>query len=566
MENTIDKTRHTAFIITLTGPSMSGKTYVMEKIEQESFRLRSEGIDFNPVRVEKFTTRAYRLEEIKQMRSNSAVDVRSVAQIPIECDLIYRTYGMDYGVSLETLKNLLNQNKTPVIVVNDVRVVEEIKSKFKGRVLSLFLFRKIPELKDFKSTSNLRGNVNRNEVKKRFEKAVAIYRTYIENITLFNRVILNVKDYSGEIGEIDFTGLQIHNIIKGVLSNRILLERSNKDKKKKMFIISGSAASGKDEIIRAVEKLGKIQAFILPKYTTRIQEPDDGKEMICKYVPKESILSALEEDYKREYEQIRSMIIPDESFANNCFEKYSLDKLQCDSFEEYLEVQWEANRLKKLKEIYSASQRFWLMVENKRKLLSKQKKSPEEINSIIVSNYFQTNPNYIPIEKLFEINKEYFEEYTRHQEIGVSGPACLVKDGNEEYIIYKNNKDIIYAFKLTDHKGRSLQEAMASENRHSVIAASLTEIFKICREQLSNEVVTVFAYSQISAENYKKHTHEGTATAKANEFTKDIERYSKYIEYFDHVSIYAESVYGNKEGGAEEELIDQIFRLFRAYN
>lgn len=447
MKNTIDKIRNNAFIITLTGPSMSGKTYVMEKIEQESLNLKSEGIDFNPIRVEKYTTRAYRLEEIKQMRSNSAVDVRSVAQIPPDCNLIYRTYGMDYGVSLATLQNLLDQNNSPVIVVNDVRVVEEIKSAFKGRVLSLFLFRKIPELKDFKNSSNSRGNVNRSEVKKRFEKAVSIYRTYIENITLFNRVILNVKDYSGEIGEIDFTGLQIHNIIKGVLNNTILLERSNRDKKKKLFIISGSAASGKDEIIRSVEKLGKIQAFILPKYTTRVQEPDDGKEMICKYVPKESILSKLEDDYRREYGKIYSMTSPDKSFANTYFEKYSSEKSKYDSFEEYLAVQWEAHRLKKLKDIYSVSQRFWIMVENKRKLLSRQKKSVEEINSIIVSNYFQINPDYIPIENLFEINKDYFEEYTKHQEVGVSGPACFVKDGHEGYIIYKNNKDIIYAFK-----------------------------------------------------------------------------------------------------------------------
>lgn len=107
---------------------------------------------------------------------------------------------------------------------------------------------------------------------------------------------------------------------------------------------------------------------------------------------------------------------------------------------------------------------------------------------------------------------------------------------------------------------------MVLENKHCIIAANLTEIFNICREKIGNYVVTVFAYSQISAEEYKNKSKEEPVIAKTNTFSKDLERNSEYIEYFNHVSIYAKSVLGENRGSVEEELINQIFRLFCEYN
>lgn len=49
-------------------------------------------------------------------------------------------------------------------------------------------------------------------------------------------------------------------------------------------------------------------------------------------------------------------------------------------------------------------------------------------------------------------------------------------------------------------------------------------------------------------------------------FEKEIKKYSEYIADFDHVTIYAESELDKQSGGRTEELIDQIFRLFRYYN
>lgn len=554
------------FIITLTGPSMSGKSYVMDKIEQEQDRLKNDGIIFEPVRVAKYTTRAYRLEELRQIKDGIHVDVKSVAKIPDDCNLVYKTYGKKYGLSFRELEYLLKKGKSPVIVINDVRVVEEIKACFPGKVLSLFLFRKIPELKDFRNTSASRGNVSINEAKERYNKAIAIYRTYIENITLFDRVILNVKNFSGKKGEIDYTGLQIHNLLHAIIIGNVKLETHEKKPSKKMFIVSGSAASGKDEIIRSVELMGKMQAFILPKYTTRAQEPDDGSEMICRLIPKASIIDKLEKDYFADCHEIEIRQEPPKEFVDITKKSYDSNSFIKEDFREYLSVRWEAKRLAMLKEIPTPNQRFWQLVELNRRKLQRKKLDLDYIATEIQKEFFEINSEYVSIEDIYEKNKDYFYECTLNQEIGVSGPACCLNDNGTKYIVYKNNKNILYGFKLTSYDGHLLTEKMSTENKHCIIAASLTEIFRLCKEQLNDDVVTIFAYSQISAENYKKRTKEGTANAKAAAVEKDIERYSKYIEYFDHVSIYAESVYGNTHGSADEELVDQIFRLFRSYN
>ena len=51
----------------------------------------------------------------------------------------------------------------------------------------------------------------------------------------------------------------------------------------RVFLIVGSPASGKDELIAAVNTIGKLHAEIVPKHTNRDVRVDDGDEMICKY-------------------------------------------------------------------------------------------------------------------------------------------------------------------------------------------------------------------------------------------------------------------------------------------
>lgn len=50
-----------------------------------------------------------------------------------------------------------------------------------------------------------------------------------------------------------------------------------------IFVIVGEKKSGKDEIIRAVHELGGMHAQIVPKYTSRDKQSEDGSEIECNY-------------------------------------------------------------------------------------------------------------------------------------------------------------------------------------------------------------------------------------------------------------------------------------------
>lgn len=52
----------------------------------------------------------------------------------------------------------------------------------------------------------------------------------------------------------------------------------------RLFIVVGSPASGKDELIKAVNTLGNLHARIVPKHTDRNARWDDDNEMICKKI------------------------------------------------------------------------------------------------------------------------------------------------------------------------------------------------------------------------------------------------------------------------------------------
>lgn len=186
-----------AHIITLTGPAYCGKSTISRMF------ISYKGKNFDPVYVSKYTTR--------QARANDE-DVICVKKIPKECDVVYEQYGVRYGIELESLYKLLEQGKTPIIVVNDIRAVEDIKAALGSLVISIFLYRKAAVYDEFYLEEKERAadNVIEEEIRKtaqtRFEKAQAIYRIYIENIQLFDRVILNVFDQK-------HTKMQVENIV-----------------------------------------------------------------------------------------------------------------------------------------------------------------------------------------------------------------------------------------------------------------------------------------------------------------------------------------------------------------
>ena len=203
------------YVITLTGPSRCAKSEVIKLIEKISLESAYKE-NFKPVFIKKYTTRSFRaneLEAIKNGKSNS-LDVKAVIGIDnnvegvdskeleerrlhefnrLGCDLVYEQYGSRYGIKMEEVYEYLKRGLSPIIILNDIRTVEDIKNSLGEQCKALFIFREIPNLEHFQKQGNER-NESQVTIQTRFEKAVAIYRIYIENIHIFDKLVLNVKD------------------------------------------------------------------------------------------------------------------------------------------------------------------------------------------------------------------------------------------------------------------------------------------------------------------------------------------------------------------------------------
>lgn len=194
-----------AFVVTLTGPSQCGKSTI------RNFFMEKKNSKFHPVIFKKYTTRT--------PRKTDDGDVICVKTIPSTCDLVYEQYGVRYGIRFDDLYEHLERGESPIIVLNDVRAVEDVRTALWPQVVSLFLYRQPPDLGKFKQEEKSRAVALTTEAEidasaqTRFDKAKSIYRIYIENIHLFDHVILNV-------GTLDYTEKQVDQIVES-LSQKI---------------------------------------------------------------------------------------------------------------------------------------------------------------------------------------------------------------------------------------------------------------------------------------------------------------------------------------------------------
>jgi guanylate kinase len=183
-----------AHVITITGPSGAGKSTTLR------YLLESANDGFKPVMVPKFTTRP--------QHTDDEGEVTCVDAIPEECDLVYEQYGVRYGLALETIFEHLACQQSPIIILNDIRAVEDVRNCWKGLVRSIFIFRKL-SLKEYRALVESRGVSDEESPDVRYQKAQTLYRIYIENIHLFDHVILNSDTF-------DELNKQVKEIVRGL--------------------------------------------------------------------------------------------------------------------------------------------------------------------------------------------------------------------------------------------------------------------------------------------------------------------------------------------------------------
>ncbi len=178
-------------VITITGSSRAGKSTTVDYL----LNCGRFSQNFSPVLVRKYTTRPRRAND----RDEGVIYTR---EIPDDCDLVYEQYGARYGLALSTLFEHIAQEQSPIVVLNDVRAVEDVRNSFGELARSLFIFRQDPSSEEYRQElRDSRGRAGQ----VRFDKARIIYRIYIENIHLFDHVIINsgpVEDLEMQVGQI----------------------------------------------------------------------------------------------------------------------------------------------------------------------------------------------------------------------------------------------------------------------------------------------------------------------------------------------------------------------------
>lgn len=579
------------FIITLTGPSACGKGLVTEAIIEYSKILQKNRIAFYPFIFTKDVTRPYRFNEALSILRNIQIDVNSICAIPENDDLVYRTYGDEYALSTCTLTKALAENKSPIVVINDIRVVEELKRIYKGQVLSLFIFRHIiPDVEQHKKASADRGGVSAQKTLSRYEKAVALYRVFIENIHIFDRVILNVRE-----NDIDLTKLQARRIIDGVLNEKIKLDKTIL-RGPKLFIVSGNAASGKDDIIKAAKLYGKQQADILVKSTSRQEEDGDVGEIICKYVPKTKKISKYKEEYERELKGIekrmtlKKYVQEHKSVLLTKYKQYVINAISttpisdlnsavktmlynnihnCITFNQYAKVEYYLAKQAEIRTVFTPQQRFWSELKKRQNEVKKNGKINQDDYFAILNEWFELNTSseYIQLDEIRNKTADQRELEIKKIKDPKENKSWFIEYEGDSYIFYENNElygePIKYGFEI----GKYVNEWKTGlRSKHLVLTASLPNMFRICREQFGNDnVITAFTYSQISKAEHEAHSDIATGNAKSKEYN-DIVRYAEHIADFDYALIYAETSLTNLSGNQKDELVDQMFRLFRVYN
>ncbi len=190
-------------VITLTGASGSGKSTAVEYFQDPDYVHDF----FEPKLIAKYTTRSARLDEHGEVNEHG--EVICVDTIPAKCDLVYEQYRVRYGLELKNILEPLANGLSPIVILNDVRVVEDVRAALGKLVHSIFIFRKTPTLEWYHELAKTKGSMSEEEILRRYHKAQIIGRIYTENIQLFDYVILNM-------GSLEELKCQVARIVEGL--------------------------------------------------------------------------------------------------------------------------------------------------------------------------------------------------------------------------------------------------------------------------------------------------------------------------------------------------------------
>jgi guanylate kinase len=194
-----------------------------------------------------------------------------------EFTFVYSMNNNIYGFKAKDVIEQLKVGKNVFVIVSDLRIIEEFKKHFGTLVSVIYIFRNMSEeeladiLNKRKSTNLDHDNISEDtESKIRKNRLYLIQRQYVENIALFDHVILNRTGKKEEMNQ------QLNNIVKSYSDE----QTSPRVKGPVIFLIAAASGAGKRTLMHAMYTMGRRSIKVIQKWTDRGEQPDDGEEII----------------------------------------------------------------------------------------------------------------------------------------------------------------------------------------------------------------------------------------------------------------------------------------------
>jgi guanylate kinase len=246
----------------ISGSAGSGKTELLSLIKNQT--------TFKAVVAPKYSTR--------DERKGKFDDIRHVDRINDEdYTFVYPMNNYTYGIKAEEIADLLGQGCNVFIILSDLRIVEEVKHFFGSIAVSLYIYRNLStyQLKKILEEREIARGIKQDDTvpfarqkQTRLNRLYLMQRQYVDNITLFDHVILNTS-------KPQYLLQQVTKLAEGYEKRLV-----HKDMKGPViFLIAAAPGAGKRTLMSAMYDLGRRSITVVEKATTRPKHDDDGEEI-----------------------------------------------------------------------------------------------------------------------------------------------------------------------------------------------------------------------------------------------------------------------------------------------
>lgn len=286
----------------ISGASGSGKTTLLNQLVDKGLVTKAPKYSERPTRM---------LEDGKT--KDPYDDIIHVPDLlKTECDVRYIINGRYYGINTKEITKLLEASVDCAVILSDLRVVNELKKHIGNKAVSIYISSNIsPErlneihtkrhpfipsheqelklnsqfsrlssavrLKSWNGVTNCMRELlddwqdylpESKSVKIRAEKIRLFHNRYIDNIALFDFVILNY--YEAEQMMKQFINIQTSR------SKKILEQKEFSFPP--IFLISAASGAGKGTLMEHINLLGSEKLEIITKFALRERKPTDKKD------------------------------------------------------------------------------------------------------------------------------------------------------------------------------------------------------------------------------------------------------------------------------------------------